>query len=173
MLVIDDYLDLAREKKGFKSDRELCRALGLAQNAVNYYRTKRSFPSDQTMLKLIEFCYPTAAGDELQERCLVGLLQLNQWRTDGPARRVYETMATKLAATLVAVPLVITLAFPSNVRATETEQRTISPSEITQEVYIMRQLYVWLPSSHKVPFFTSKLKSFALERLTHNQIIGA
>lgn len=125
MLVVDDYLDLAKSEQNLSSDRELSKFLGLSQNAVNYYRTKRSWPSDNTMVTLVDICFPDATESELEERRLIALLQLNEWRTEGKSQGVYRAMATRLAGTLAAIPLVITLGLPSGVGETKAEQSNL------------------------------------------------
>jgi len=51
---IPDFLDIAKKINGFKSDRQLARALGIT--ATHQYRTKGVIPDDMTAFKLADLC---------------------------------------------------------------------------------------------------------------------
>ena len=87
---INDYLNLAIEKQGFNSDRELQRALDLKTNtSISFMRHGKGFPSDHTMMKLAEL------ADEPVD---VALLRLNLWRSKTPeTRKHYAAITDRLA----------------------------------------------------------------------------
>jgi hypothetical protein len=103
---IDDYCDLAKQRNALKSDRELTRRLGLVGSAISHWRTKRTWPSDKTMIELAEL-----AGEDPR----VGLLDLNLWRSESaPVRLAYERIRNALAAAAaIAIVAVSTLASPA------------------------------------------------------------
>ena len=83
MRTVDFYLDLAREKRRFTSDLALDRALGLKPGATCSYRIKRSWPSDETIIKIAEIA-------ELDPK--EALLDLNIWRAEGNAVLFYQML---------------------------------------------------------------------------------
>ena len=94
---IDRYCDLAIKRNKIRSDRDLAAALGFTGPSVSNWRTKRAWPSDETMLKLADL-----AGIEPEQ----ALLDLNLWRSfDTPAFAVYERLAKKIAGTAAAALL--------------------------------------------------------------------
>jgi len=86
---LDNYLDQAKAAAGIGSDNELGRRLGFKSNIVCLYRTKRSWPSDDAMIRIAEM-----AGENPD----IALCQLSAWRNAGPAANRWQTMAGKLAA---------------------------------------------------------------------------
>lgn len=54
MLTIPELLELAKTRNGFKSDRQLGKALGRSNLAP--YRTKGEIPNDLTAMKLADLC---------------------------------------------------------------------------------------------------------------------
>ena len=72
------YLDRARERAGFTSDRQLAVAVGVAQNTLRQYRIGLAAPSPERMLRLAELAEVPA------ERALVDAFS---WRADGPKSR--------------------------------------------------------------------------------------
>lgn len=107
MRTVDEYADLAKNAQGFRSDRELGRALGYKGNTVSYWRQKKAWPSDDTMLQLAEL-----AGIEPGE----ALIDLNIWRSSGRARSIYQRMA------MTAAGLIIGLVVSTYGTATKAEQ---------------------------------------------------
>ena len=82
---IDDYIDLAKERAGLSSDRELARRLGKLANPTTQWRTRRSWPADGTMVKIARL----AGVDPCQ-----AVLDLSRWRsTDDQAREVWTELA--------------------------------------------------------------------------------
>lgn len=102
MQTIDDYLDAARTARDLKSDRELCKALGVSAPVVNHWRSKRSWPSDAAMVRLAELA---------DKEPSTALLNLNYWRAEGAARSVYQDLLK-----IVAV-LCLTATFSTNTYA--------------------------------------------------------
>ena len=84
MLTVDEYCDKAKKRNDIKSDRKLAEALSIAHTSLNQYRTKRAWPSDNTMIKLAKL----AGLDPTQS-----LLYLSAWRTTGEALELYKELA--------------------------------------------------------------------------------
>lgn len=99
MRTIDWYVDKARDHAGIRSDRGVGIALGGAPQLVSHWRTKRAWPSDETMLKLADL-----AGEDPES----ALLDLAIWRTyDTPAGKIYQKMANKLKTAAAAFVIAI------------------------------------------------------------------
>lgn len=97
MRTVDTYIAAALELQGIPSDRQLAVRLGLSQQTVNHWRTKRTWPSDETMVKLAELAQMDIAQ---------ALLDLNQWRSQSTAtRNAYARIAALLTGTAAAVLL--------------------------------------------------------------------
>lgn len=89
-MTLDDYLDAAIERTGLKSGRDLCKHLGLSSSVASFWRTRRTWPRDDVMVRIAEL-----AGEDPTQ----ALLDLNSWRTEGEARAIYEELARKIAGT--------------------------------------------------------------------------
>ena len=89
MITIDDYINAAREMRGFLSDNQLSKALGFKSSAVNHWRTKRAWPGDDTMIRLAEM-----AGIDPD----LALIHLNAWRSRGEAKSRYSGLADRMTA---------------------------------------------------------------------------
>lgn len=99
MRTIDDYLDAAKSRQGFKSDRELCKALGIRSASISAFRTKRAWPTDAHMIRLAHL-----AGWSEEE----ALLDVGRWRAMGtPAAAVYERLLKRLVASAAALLLAV------------------------------------------------------------------
>lgn len=88
MKTLNDYVEAAKTRTGFKSERKMCEALNLSSNTFNGYR-KGKLPSDETMVKLAKMAHidPETA-----------LLDLNIWRSAGtPAFSFYQKIASRMA----------------------------------------------------------------------------
>ena len=116
MFSIDDYLDEAARRTGL-SGRGLATRLGKSPGVVCQWRTKRSWPSDETMLELAKIVEVEPA---------TALLHLNYWRTEGEARSVYARLveAARPAALGLALYLAghLFFAMPSTAYAAEMSQ---------------------------------------------------
>ncbi len=83
-ITIDFYCDQAISVSELKSDRELSMRLGLNPGAVHMFRSKKSWPSPGTMVRLAQMAnmHPVAA-----------LSDLNIWRERDPeARKHFLTL---------------------------------------------------------------------------------
>lgn len=85
------YLTRAIERSGVKSDRQLSHLLGLANNAVNVYKSKGVLPNDETMIKLSKLAGVDPA---------LALIDLSIWRTDGEAKKTYASILQKFPTSL-------------------------------------------------------------------------
>lgn len=108
-----DYLDLAIEKQGLKSDRELCRALELKSNTIaTGIRRGVYLPSDDTMIKLAEL-----AGEDPD----IALLRLNVWRAKTDAARAHyrsiEQRIVKYASVLFLTLIIAVMLNSGNAQA--------------------------------------------------------
>lgn len=90
MLTIDNYIDLARTNSGLSSDRQLAKAMVLSPSAPSFWRQKKSWPSDEAMIRLASL----AGQDET-----LALVHLNSWRSTGHAATMYLKLAEKISAT--------------------------------------------------------------------------
>ena len=86
---IDWYCNEARSRHRLKSDLALARRLGLGTSAISYWRTGRTWPADETMIRLAEL-----AGCDAGE----ALLDLNRWRAPEPVKPVYAALSERLTA---------------------------------------------------------------------------
>ena len=48
------YLDMVKQKHGIKDDKDLAKALGMAQSAVSHYRTGKRVMDDEQCLKVAQ-----------------------------------------------------------------------------------------------------------------------
>lgn len=109
MQSLDDYLDRAKVAQNLASDRQLSLALGKTGGVVNQWRTKRSWPDDDTM---------AAIADMIGADHDLALVHLNAWRAKGRARTIYAALVQKMSAAI----LLICAAFPANSFGTSLEQ---------------------------------------------------
>lgn len=97
MHTIDQYIDAACERARL-TDRQLGKYLGKSHATVSHWRTKRTWPADETMIALAE-----VAGMDPEQ----ALIDLNIWRSTGEARRVYERMAGHLAPAALCLAVIL------------------------------------------------------------------
>jgi hypothetical protein len=88
LATIDEYIDAAKVANDIKSDRELCRFLKFKGQAVFFWRAKKAWPSDESMLKLAK---AANQDDEL------ALAQLGIWRNKGAVKKTWKNIATRIA----------------------------------------------------------------------------
>lgn len=131
---IDKYIDLARDKNNLRSDRQLSFAFGLNAAAVNTWRTRRAWPSDDVMIKLAKM-----AGVDPMD----AILDLNIWRSSGEAITLYTRIKKSMTAMLVLLAVGVggQLATPSNALAAGLE----SVHSIVARIDIMENYvnYLW------------------------------
>lgn len=132
---IDDYVDAARARIGATSDRQLATRMGLKSSAIPCWRTRRTWPRDDTMLQLAEL-----AGMPAEQ----ALLDLGMWRTEGRTAEVYRRIAERLARTAAALLPFAVAAY--TVAGTEKVQSNI----VNCMLYIMSN-YVFIRSSRGFP----------------------
>lgn len=104
MISLDALLDIAKSKNNLTSDRHLGRAIGVTPPVICSYRTGRSIPSDETVIKLCEI-----TGFDPEQT----LLEFAAMRTTGKAATTYLSIARKLSATAASLILIGLLSLPS------------------------------------------------------------
>lgn len=88
MITLDKYLGTAKAARSFSSDRQLAEALGLNATAVNGWRKRRAWPSDDSAVKVAEL-----AGLDPE----AALIDLNIWRAKTPeVRETYTLLRDRL-----------------------------------------------------------------------------
>jgi hypothetical protein len=106
MRTIDWYMDTARARADIHSDNKLAARIGISGSGINQFRSKRAWPSDDTMIALAEL----AGVDPAQ-----ALMELNIWRAKSPkVAQTYEAMRAKLAAVAASLIVMIGLASPAH-----------------------------------------------------------
>lgn len=96
MRTVHDYMDRAQARNPLlKSDRRLSLAVGKTETAASFWRTGRTWPSDETMIRLA-----VLAGVDPEE----ALIELNIWRAQSPETRDwYSRIAEKVRSSLAQV----------------------------------------------------------------------
>lgn len=112
---IDFYLDEARKNTGATSDATLSQMMGISRGAAVQWRTRRSWPQDETMTKLAHL-----AGIDEQ----IALLELSLWRTDGEAKKTYEKILTRISTISPATLFFIGAMSPDTAQAAENLYQT-------------------------------------------------
>ena len=126
MKSLDWYIDEAKARSGIKSDRELSKFLGLSHVASNYWRQRRSYPTDDTMMRLAEMAH---ADPQL------ALIELNAWRNQGTrAAPVYERMAAMMRGVVLGFLLILAVTYSAPASAADFGP---SHSLIKSGMYIM------------------------------------
>lgn len=105
MRSLDDYLDLAKQNTGVKSDRELSKKFG-GHQTIHQWRVRKALPSDEKMVLLAEMaCIPE---DE-------ALAELGFWRSvsrnETHAAQVYRRMLQRLTQSAAALCLAFLVFF--------------------------------------------------------------
>lgn len=137
MRSVDDYLDLARNRQKLPSDRQLCAHLKCTDAVVSQWRKRKSFPSDEHMVRLAEL-----AGLDPQ----VALLELACWRAvsrnENVAVGVYKRLLERVTHTAAAALVASTIfaALPDDVMAS-TQNSNIETAKLA-DIYIMRFIYM-------------------------------
>lgn len=86
MMMLNEFLDVCKERTGTESDSNLARKVDVTRAAIAAYRKGASFPSDENMMRL-------ATRARLDEGAC--LLLLNVWRSSGDANKVYQSLLAK------------------------------------------------------------------------------
>ena len=91
---IIDYLDAAKDRQGFKSDRRLAAELGIGVTTMHSIRHGRHCPDDDVMTQLAML-----AGADVQ----AALIDLNIWRAKSPkTKERYRDIKRSLRGTAAA-----------------------------------------------------------------------
>ena len=136
---IDDYMDLARQRHGLSSDRQLSKALELSPAQTNNWRTARTLPSDEVMVRLADLC-----GIHHE----VALAELGYWRTTSRneyrAAQAFYALADKLMkqASVVLIPGLLTLfllaPLPASAGTFNEQKATASVAVLYYVKYLLR-----------------------------------
>lgn len=126
MRTIDDYCNDAIKYRGFKSDRELGRALGFSGQSVSHWRTRRAWPSTTNMIELAKL-----AGADPR----IAVLELSMWREESPTTRTVFQSMIELVQKSATIFLVAIFAYAGFAEETKADHfnNTIS------DLIIMRQ----------------------------------
>lgn len=89
MRQIDDYLELALTRNKIPSDNQLSKTLQVHHSSVGFWRSRRSWPSDEVMLRIADL-----AGIPRT----VALMELNYWRSGPEVQTTYKTILEELHA---------------------------------------------------------------------------
>ncbi len=116
MKTVADYVQIAMEKHSIKSEGQLSLSLGLSRVSVNTWMTGRSFPNDQTMIKLAEMC------DISKEQAL---LELSYWRADGEVKTTYKSILDKMKSAACVLGLLAIM--PNSANAESPAPEKVSP----------------------------------------------
>ena len=114
-MTLDEYCDTAKAINGMRFDAQLARELGITTAALAAWRMKKSWPADEKMIKLADL----AGIDPID-----ALLDLNIWRSHGPAIALYTRIKKALAGTAAALLLALT------VQAATPQDATASPAPL-------------------------------------------
>ena len=142
------YLDEAKEKQGFTSDRQLNHALGATGSLVTRYRSNKMAPSPKMMVKLAEL-----AGVPPE----IALADLGYWTNfDSEAADVYHEMASIVAkakgfaaATIIGTGL-LTASIAADFEPTAHAEVMAPVRDITSPnmFYIMGNISASIPSAY-------------------------
>lgn len=103
LATIDTYLDIARKRGRFRSDRKLARALGVTPATVNAWRMKRQWPSEEAIIKLADL------ADITRE---LALMDLRLWGTKSvEVQSCYEKIKKEIMSAGVSVAIYSIAAF--------------------------------------------------------------
>ncbi len=136
MRTLNWYLDKAREKQGFKSDRQLALALSGVHSLVTSYRRMKAYPSPEMMVKLANY------ADVPVE---IALADLGYWTNfDTEAAPAYKKMAEivakakNYAAAVIIGTGVVTSGFTGSFSESASADDTLlSRHDDAQKIYIM------------------------------------
>ncbi len=132
-MTLDEIIDQAKDKKNIQSDSQLARVLGWSDGVVSQYRKGRSYPSDDTMLKL------SVMASITEEE---GLMLLNMWRSQSSgARKVYRKLyeeAVPMIRWVIGLALLpaMIIASPMNSDASTVNYRPEAPQSSLWENFI-------------------------------------
>lgn len=144
MKTIDFYIDTARENTGATSDLKLAAMLDLKSSAISYWRTGKTFPSDDTMIKLAEL------ADISPEQAL---LELSYWRADGKAQKVYKGLISRLTGAVACLVIVIVSMFSAPAFAentSRTDNSYVNSNIYYQSIGVDTQTNLSLCRSHQI-----------------------
>lgn len=112
MRSIDEYLDAAKLRNNVPSDAQLSTLVGVRQSVISCMRTRRSWPSDATMVRIAEL-----AGVDPHE----GLVDLSIWRNgdNGHVQALWADLKKKLTPIAASLCLIMGLsaALPHEAKA--------------------------------------------------------
>ncbi len=96
---IEWYLERAKSVSGIKSNRKLGAELGISEGAMSHFKTRRVFPSDETMIRLARL----AEVDDL-----VALMDLHIWKAENDDTRAAYTQILKRISCIL-IPVLISI----------------------------------------------------------------
>ena len=127
MSVVAALIDKARERGTYRTDSAIATHFGIHRQAVSKWRNGDAFPEEDHIVALAEM-----AGENPEQ----WLVAIRAVRGHGPAAKVWQGLARKLAASTA---LVLILALPSLPALAATPDQAMSTAdEGSAELYIMR-----------------------------------
>lgn len=129
-----DYVEKAKENQYLKSNKDIAVMIGINNSAITDFSKYRSFPSQETVLKLAAL-----AGIKPEQ----ALIDFNLWKTkDKPnAHRIWQKLA-KMIQTSSLILLVSCCFWASPCKASKKNLPSLNHQ--FSEVNIMRQNVLWL-----------------------------
>lgn len=85
---IENYIERAKQNSSITSNNNLSLELGLSKGALSQFTTGRSFPKEETMVKLADL-----AGVDRE----TALLELAIWKTTGAAQKTFSNILQKIS----------------------------------------------------------------------------
>ena len=132
MSIVATLLDKARTRRGIPTDMALAERLARSRAVVSEWRAGKSYPDEDLIVHLAEM-----AGDDPGE----WLLAVRAVRADGPAKKAWEKVMKRLAATAALLLILIVPTVQETAYAREQfVQETHAVSTVSSDpvLYIMR-----------------------------------
>lgn len=98
-MIIQELMDKAKQNNGFKSDRQLSKAIGCGEPTLLRIRRGWGYPSEDNMMKLGELAGIDRAS---------ALLLLNMWKAEGEAKNTYMDILRRVSATALCFIIMVT-----------------------------------------------------------------
>lgn len=101
---INELLDLAKAKRGYKSDNQLSKAIGIAHTGLVRVRRGWGNLSENNMIALADLC--EIPHDK-------ALLLLNVWKSEGSVKDAYSSLLRRFAMVGLAFTIAASIVTPA------------------------------------------------------------